>query len=251
MTAIDWAKRIEIIYRSISHTIEQTRKHSITSTDYVSLLNAHYRAAKKMLDLNFEIRGNIDDEYKVELDNTINKYLSDEEHWTKTQIKINEALNELNYFMNEFSEIKPSEEIETKYINELIKPVNTLLAKYQQKNSSPEDIVYKLSIDAGGSDYYLNDVLIYHTKLGTSDDVMQMAFQKKGVIKEYISDKNINTSSIRGNFNLPNTLKRAMIKSTNNKRGIRIRSVITEADIVKYDIDRSEVDEWLRRQQRQ
>jgi len=246
ITAVDWAKRIEIAYRAIAHIIEQTRKYNISSTGYVSQLNARYSMAKKLLDFNFENKG--DAEYKVALDDTINKYLSDDAHWTQTQTHINEVLNELNHFMNEFSEVKPSEEIETKYIDELVRPVNTLLAKYHKENTKPDDVVYELTLDVGSSDYYLNGVFIYHTKLGGSDDVLQKAFEQQGIVKEYVSDKAVNTSSVRGNFNLPDELKRVMIKATNSRRGIFIRSIITRADIVKYGIDTAKVDEWLKTQ---
>lgn len=246
ISAVDWAKRIEITYRAIVRIIEQTRKYDITSTDYVSLLNARYLVAKQMLEFNFEDNDNT--EYKVALDDTINKYLSDDTHWQQAQTRINEVLNELHHFMTEFSEVKPSKEIEAKYLEELVKPVNTLLAKYHKENSKPDDVAYKLTLDVGGSDYYLNDMLIYHTNLGGSDDVLQKAFEQKGPIKEYVSDKPVNTSSIRGNFNLPETLKRVMIKATNNRRGIFIRSVITKADIAKYGIDTAEVDAWLETQ---
>lgn len=240
---VDWAKRIEITYRAIVRIVEQTRRYNITSTNYVSLLNARYSVAKQMLDFNFEDNDNT--EYKVALDDTFNGYLSDDAHWQQTQTHINEVLNELHHFMSEFSEVKPSIEIEAKYIEELVKPVNTLLAKYHKENAKPDDVVYELTLDVGSSDYYLNGVFIYHTKLGGSDDVLQKAFEQKGPIKEYVSDKPVNTSSIRGNFNLPEALKRIMIKATNNRRGIFFRSVITKTDILKYGIDTAEVDAWL------
>lgn len=243
---VDWAKRIEIAYRVIVRIIEQTRKHNITSTDYISLLNAHYSMAKKMLDFNFENSDN--NEYKVELNNTFNKYLSDDIHWQQTQAKINEVLNELHHFMAEFSDVKPSKEIEDKYLDKLVKPVNTLLAKYHKENTKDDDTVYELTLDMASSDYYLNGVFVYHTNLGGSDDVLQKAFEQQGPVKEYVSDKPVNTSSIRGNFNLPEALKRVMIKSSNNRRGIIIRSVITRADIAKRNINTSEIDAWLEAQ---
>lgn len=246
LETIDWAKRIEIAYRVIVRIIEQTRKHNITSTDYISLLNAHYSMAKKMLDFNFENSDNA--EYEVELDDTFNKYLSDDAHWQQAQTKINEVLNELNHFMSEFSDVKPSEAIETKYLDELVKPVNTLLDKYLEENIKDDDVVYELTLDMASSDYYLNGVFVYHTNLGGSDDVLQKAFEQQGTVKEYVSDKPVNTSSIRGNFNLPEALKRVMIKSSNNRRGIIIRSVITRADIVKRNIDTAEIDAWLEAQ---
>jgi len=246
LATVDWAKRIEIAYRAIVRIIEQTRKHNITSTDYISLLNARYSMAKKMLDFNFENSDNA--EYKVELDDTFNKYLSDDAHWQQTQTKINEVLNELNHFMVEFSDVKPSKAIETKYLDELVKPVNTLLDKYLKENIKDDDVVYELTLDMASSDYYLNGVFVYHTNLGSSDDVLQKAFEQQGPVKEYVSDKPVNTSSIRGNFNLPEALKRVMIKSSNNRRGIIIRSVITRADIVKRNIDTAEIDAWLEAQ---
>lgn len=246
MKAVDWAKRIEIAYRAIVRIVEQTRKYDITSTDYISLLNARYSMAKKILDFNFKDSENI--EYKVELDDTINSYLSNDDHWRQAQTRINEVLNELNHFMAEFSDVKPSEQIEAKYIDELVKPVNTLLAKYHKENSKPSNVVYELTLDVGNSDYYLNGVFVYHTNFGGSDDVLQKAFQQQGPVKEYVSDKPINTSSIRGNFNLPDELKKRMIKSSHSRRGIIICSVITQADVTRLGIDTAKVDDWLEAQ---
>jgi hypothetical protein len=144
--------------------------------------------------------------------------------------------------------IPASKEIERKYLDELVVPVNNLLAKYLNENAKNDDVVYELTFDAIRSDYYLNGILIYHTKLGGADDVLQKAFEQSGPIKKYVSDRAVNTTSIRNNFNLPPSLKRIMIKSSNNNKGLILHTAITRADIATYNIDASEVDNWLKAQ---
>lgn len=250
---VDWAKRIEIAYRAIVRIVEQTRKYEITSTDYASQLNAYYSMAKQILDFNFE--DNINAEYKVQLDDTFNKYLSDDTHWKQTQIKINEVLNELNHFMAEFSDIKPSEQIEAKYIDELVKPVNTLLAKYHKENSNPDDVLYELDYNDFSYSLLLNGVKIYQAKDAGTQLVLKTVFAQSGKERQSSdfvgpdgNPKKVNTTSMKNNIqnisHMPESLY-YLFKSFNNKKGIKIITNITQEDLTNRGINAVEIDDWL------
>ncbi len=247
---VDWLKRVEITYRAIIRIIEVVRDYDISTTRYVTQFDGYYGMATGMLDFLFSTKMSPTDEvleYKVELDKTLSKYLSDTGHWSHAQHAINNALMMIRFDQADFA-IPASKEIEQKYLNELVVPVNNLLARYLNENTNNDDVVYELTFDAMRSDYYLNGVLIYHTKLSGADDVLQKAFEQSGPTKKYVSDKAVNTSSIRNNFNLHPSLKRIMIKATDNKKGLTLHTAITRAEIASYNIDTSEVDNWLKAQ---
>ena len=253
LATIDWAKRIEIAYRVIVRIIEQTRKHNITSTDYISLLNARYSMAKKMLDFNFENNDNA--EYKIELDDTFNKYLSDDTHWQQTQTKINEVLNELNHFMAEFSDVKPSEVIETKYLDELVKPVNTLLTKYHKENSSPNDVIYELTYDDFSYALLFKGVNIYRAKDAGTQVALRSVFAQSGKEREATNfveydgkPKSVNTVSMKNNIQTISKMPESLyylLKTFNSGKGIKVITQITRSDISQKNLNTSEIDEWL------
>lgn len=247
---VDWLKRVEITYRAIIRIIEVVRDYDISATRYVTQFDGYYGMAISMLDFLFSPKMSPTDEvleYKVELDKTLSMYLSDAEHWSHTQHQINNALMIVRSEQADFS-TPASKEIEQKYIDELVIPVNKLLSKYLSENTKNDDVVYELTFDAIRSDYYLNGVLIYHTKLGGADDILQKAFEQSGPIKKFVSDRAVNTSSIRNNFNLVPSLKRIMIKASDNNKGLILHTTITRADLATYNIDATEVDNWLKTQ---
>lgn len=249
----DWAKRIEIAYRAIVRIIEQTRKYEITSTDYVSQLNAYYSMAKHILDFNFE--DNLNAEYKVQLDDTFNKYLTDDAHWQQTQIKINEVLNELNHFMAEFSEVTPSKEIEAKYIDELVRPVNSLLAKYHKHNSNTDDAVYELIYNDFSYSLLLNGLKIYQAKDASTQIALRTVFAQSGKERQANNfvgadgnTKKVNTVSMKNNIQtiskMPESLN-YLLKTYDSGRGIKIITQITRSDVSGKGLDTAEIDDWL------
>lgn len=250
---IDWAKRVEISYRAIVRIIEQTRKYSITSTDYITLLNARYSMAKKMLDFNFKNGKN--SEYKVELDDTFDDYLSTEIRWKQTQSEINKVLNELTHFMAEFNDIQPSKEIEASYIDELVRPVNTLLAKYQKENSRPNDVIYELTYNGFTYELMINDIKIYQAKDAGTQLVLSTVFSETGILKQASNflgsdgnPKKVNTVSVKNNIqtksNMPKSLN-YIFKSFDKKQGIKIITQITQKDLSDRGIKAVEIDDWL------
>ena len=255
LKTIDWLKRVEIIYRAVVHIVEEMRKHDITTTDYVSLLNAHYRTAVKMLDFLFSAEAMpVDDvfEYKIELDNTLSKYLTDDKHWKQTQINLNETLMEIVGVIADFN-IPVSKAIEDNYIQRLVAPVNTLLAKYHKEHIKSDDVVYRLTYDAMNSDLYLNDKKIYHAKIGGADLVFNTLFDQTGPLKqssEFFDDNNkkkiINAVSTINNIKkMPRSLRNYMMSSYNDGNGIKIITEVKRTDIDKQNINSAEVDRFL------
>lgn len=244
---VDWLRRVEIVYRSIAHIIDTVRDNDISSTSYVTRFDAYYAMAIGMLDFLFSPKMSPTDEileYKVKFDTTISKYVSNDEHWKQTQIKINGALMMLRSEQFSF-DIKPEKEIEQKYLKELVSPVNRLLDEYLAEQAKDDDTVYTLTYNAMRSDLFLNDIKIYHAKMSGADTVFNDAFDQTGPIKKVVSEK-ANTVSIINNIKMPKSLRSFMFRSHSNRKGITIISVITRADIAREHIDTYEVNNWLK-----
>ena len=245
---VDWLKRVEIAYRAIAHIIDIVRDNDISATSYVTKFDAHYAMAVGMLEFLFSPKMSPTDEflkYKVTFDSTISKYVSDAEYWKQTQTKINEALMMIRSEQADF-DIKAEKQIESKYIQGLVSPVNILLDDYIAERAKDDKPLYTLTYDAMRSDLYLNDVKIYHAKLSGADAVLDEAFDQTGPIKKVVSDKaNVNTVSIINNIKMPKDLRSFMFRSHSNRKGITIAPIVTRADIAKEHIDTYEVNQWL------
>lgn len=246
---VDWLKRVEIVYRATAHIVDTVRDNGISSTSYVTRFDAYYAMAIGMLDFLFSPKMSPTDEildYKVKFDKTIGKYVSNDEHWKQTQIKINEALMMIRSEQADF-DIKAETEIEKKYLKELVAPVNKLLDEYLAERAKDDDAVYTLTYDAMRSDLYLNDIKIYHAKMSGADAVFNEAFDQTGPIKKVTVKKvGVNTGSIINNIKMPKDLRNFMLNSHSNYKGITITSVVSRADIAKEHIDTYEVNQWLK-----
>lgn len=246
----NWPKRIDTLYRIIVRIIEIGREYDfISDTDYVSLLNAHYRVATGMLQLIFDkspIPTEKADEYKVSLDSSMGPYLRNSEHWRQSQVEINSVLVLLADEISKFSKAD-NEAVERDYFDRILEPIKQLLEGYREKRAGEDDIVYRLTYDEDYSVLYINGVQVHRTRLGCAEDVLGAAFCQSGIVKRFngIEGKKINTASVRNNLKLPSSLKKAMFKTMNGKTGLIINTVITRADIAKYSIDIVEVDAWL------
>lgn len=245
---VDWLKRVEIAYMAIVHIVEEIRKYDITDTNYIRYFDLYYRGAKDMLGLLFgddHVPTEETKKYHVELDSTFSKYLADEKHWKQAQVKINETLMMATEQLADFG-IPTSREIEKGYIERLVVPVNTLLAKYHKEHGKADDIIYRLTYD-NMSNLYLNDVLIYHAKLGGTDDVLNALFEQDGPVKQVVLNQaSVNTVSIINNIKIPKDLRGFMMKSSHKGKGIKMIAEVKRSDIARYNINTAEVDEWLK-----
>lgn len=117
-------------------------------------------------------------------------------------------------------------------------------------------VIYKLTYDSVMYDLCVNDVRLYHAKTTNTDTLLRTIFKKDGAVRhasEFVDydgkSQKIYTPSVKNNIQslskMPRSL-RYLFKSTHKGNGMKITTVVTQADIVARHIDTDEVSAWLR-----
>lgn len=125
-----------------------------------------------------------------------------------------------------------------------------------------DNVVFKLTYNNSTQKLYLNDVPIYSFKAANTRIVLKALFEQSGLVKEITRIKDmygvphtdrkkytINTKSMANNINDKSGLRdhglSFMVSSFDYDWGIRIITQLTDSDLVKNNVDKEAIEEWL------